>query len=184
MDNEIGRVLDAAKENASDALIIYTSDHGEMMYAHGLNKKGPAMYEEITNIPFIVLSPGVTPLNGSSDALISQVDITPTILDYFNAEIPPVISGKSLMPVIKDPDLENRDVLFMEFGRFEIDHDGYTGFQPIRSAFDGRYKLVINLLDQDELYDLDNDPGEINNLINNKDALPTGIICTTALLIG
>ena len=172
VDNEIGRVLDAAKENAGDALIIYTSDHGEMMYAHGLNKKGPAMYEEITNIPFIVRSPGVTALNGSSDALISQVDITPTILDYFNAVIPPVISGKSLMPVIKDPDLENRDVLFMEFGRFEIDHDGYTGFQPIRSAFDGRYKLVINLLDQDELYDLDNDSGEINDLINNEDTAP------------
>jgi len=57
----------------------------------------------------------------------------------------------------------------MEFGRFEIDHDGYMGFQPIRSAFDGRYKLVINLLDQDELYDLDNDPGETDNLIDNPE---------------
>lgn len=57
----------------------------------------------------------------------------------------------------------------MEFGRFEIDHDGYTGFQPIRCAFDGRYKLSINLLDSDELYDLHNDPGETHNLINSAD---------------
>ena len=167
MDDEIGRVLDAVDKNASDALVIYTSDHGEMMFAHGLNKKGPAMYEEITNIPLIVRSPGTIPANSASDALISLVDITPTILDYFNAEIPPVISGQSFMPVLKNPDRKNRDVLFMEFGRFEIDHDGYTGFQPIRSAFDGRFKLVINLLDNDEFYDLDNNPGETINLIDD-----------------
>jgi arylsulfatase A-like enzyme len=167
VDDEIGRVLDAVDKDASDALVIYTSDHGEMMFAHGLNKKGPAMYEEITNIPFIVRAPGLIPANTASDALISQVDITPTILEYFKAEIPPVISGKSLIPVLKDPKKESRDMLFMEFGRFEIDHDGYTGFQPIRSGFDGRYKLVVNLLDQDELYDLEKDPGETTNLIDN-----------------
>ena len=62
------------------------------------------------------------------------------------------------MPTLKDPAKENRDVLFMEFGRFEIDHDGYTGFQPIRTAFDGRYKLIINLLDRDEFYDRESIP--------------------------
>ena len=94
VDDEIGRVLDVVEKDAEDALVIYTSDHGEMMFAHGLNKKGPAMYEEITNIPLIVRHPGIIPANSASDALISLVDITPTILEYFDAEIPPVISGK------------------------------------------------------------------------------------------
>ena len=54
-----------------------------------------------------------------------------------------------------------------QFIGFEIDHDGYTGFQPIRSAYNGRYKLVINLLDNDEFYDLDADPGETVNRIDD-----------------
>jgi uncharacterized sulfatase len=91
------------------------------------------------------------------------------VLDYFNAEIPPIISGKSMLSLLKEPQKEKENTIFMEFGRFEIDHDGYMGFQPIRSAFNGRYKLVINLLDQDELYDLEQDPGETRNLINNAE---------------
>ena len=55
----------------------------------------------------------------------------------------------------------------MEFARYEVDHDGFGGFQPIRCAYDGRYKLVINLLTSDELYDTSSDPDEKVNLINN-----------------
>jgi uncharacterized sulfatase len=53
----------------------------------------------------------------------------------------------------------------MEFARYETDHDGFGGFQLIRAAFDGRHKLVINLLTTDELYDLRDDPHEMVNLI-------------------
>ncbi len=169
IDDEIGRVVRSADENTPEAMVIYTSDHGEMLWAHGLAKKGPAMYEEITNIPFIVRWPGGSPKNVESDIPVSHIDITPTVLDYFHAEIPPIISGKSMLPLLKEPQKKQEKTIFMEFGRFEIDHDGYMGFQPIRSAFDGKYKLVINLLDQDELYDLDKDPGETNNLIDNPE---------------
>ena len=53
----------------------------------------------------------------------------------------------------------------MEFGRYEIDHDGFGGFQPIRCVRNERYKLVINLLCTDELYDMQDDPNEMVNLI-------------------
>ncbi len=169
IDDEIGRVVRSADENSPDAMIIYTSDHGDMLFSHGLAKKGPAMYDEITNIPLIVRWPGGAPKNVESKVPVSHIEITPTVLDYFDAEIPPVISGKSMLPLLKEPQEEQEKSIFMEFGRFEIDHDGYTGFQPIRCAFDGRYKLVINLLDKDEFYDLEEDPGETKNLINNPD---------------
>jgi len=55
----------------------------------------------------------------------------------------------------------------MEFGRYETDHDGFGGYQPMRAVFDGRYKLSINLLSTDELYDLKEDPGELMNHIGD-----------------
>ena len=58
-------------------------------------------------------------------------------------------------------------MVFTEFGRYEVDHDGFGGFQPMRCCTDGRYKLSINLLSTDELYDLENDPDEIRNLIDS-----------------
>jgi uncharacterized sulfatase len=168
VDDEIGRVINAIDAHAQDAMVIYLSDHGEMLFSHQLVKKGPAMYDEIANIPLIVRWPGQTPENIEVRSPASLVDITPTILDYFGAEIPPFISGKSLLNDLKDPQNMKTRTVFMEFGRQEIDHDGYLGFQPIRACFDGRYKLVINLLDKDELYDLKEDPGEMRNLINEE----------------
>ena len=60
-------------------------------------------------------------------------------------------------------------MVFIEFGRYEVDHDLFGGFQPIRCATDGRHKLVINLLASDEFYDLENDPCEMDNLIEFRD---------------
>lgn len=57
----------------------------------------------------------------------------------------------------------------MEFGRYEVDHDGFGGYQPVRAVFDGRYKLVINLMTSDELYDLKEDIQEMNNLIYSEE---------------
>ncbi len=167
VDYEMGRVIDAIDTHAPEAMVIYLADHGEMMFSHRLVKKGPAMYDEISNIPLIVRWPGQAPKNVASDAPISLIDITPTLLDYFGSEIPPFISGKSLLEDLKMPQDRKEEIIFMEFGRQEIDHDGYLGFQPIRACLDGRYKLVINLMDKDELYDLRNDPGEMRNLIND-----------------
>lgn len=55
----------------------------------------------------------------------------------------------------------------MEWGRYEVDHDGFGGYQPIRCICDGRYKLSIHLMTSDELYDLQSDPGEMHNLIDS-----------------
>lgn len=68
---------------------------------------------------------------------------------------------------MRDPHQRTNDFVFLEFNRFEIDHDGFGAFAPIRCAFDGRYKLVINQLDTDELYDLSADPLELQNRIND-----------------
>lgn len=164
-DKEIGRVLESIKENVGQACIIYTSDHGAGLGAHGLGDKGPAMYEEITNIPFMIQWPGKVEASAVNTHPVSHIDVVPTILDVFGLELPGSLEGISLLPTVMDKATKVKDYSFMEFGRYEVDHDGFGGFQPIRAATDGRYKLSVNLLTSDELYDTQEDPGEMTNLL-------------------
>lgn len=162
-DYEIGRVLDAIDTYAQDAVVIYTSDHGEMLYAHSLTAKGPAMYEEITHIPMLIRGFGA---NRVSSDPVSHINIAPTVFDIFGVPQTKMFEGKSILPQITTGQRVNEHI-FMEFGRYEVDHDGFGGYQPVRAVFDGRYKLVINLMTTDELYDLETDPQEMKNLIND-----------------
>lgn len=167
VDHEIGRVLEAIDRCAPSALVIYTADHGDFLGSHSLSNKGPAMYDEIARVPFLARWPGVTPAGASCAHPISHIDLTPTILAAFELPQPRWLEGQSMLETFRDPEVRTNDVIFMEFGRYEIDHDGFGGFQPIRAAFDGRYKLVINLLASDELYDLEADPQEMVNRIHD-----------------
>lgn len=164
VDQEIGRVTAAIRREAPDALILYTSDHGDFLLGHSLYAKGPAAYEEITHIPLLMSGPGLPP--GRIDpAPVSHIDLPPTIFDLMGLPIPPVFSGRSLLPRLAGQAVPDSEPVFIEFGRYEVDHDGFGGFQPLRAAFDGRYKLVLNLLATDELYDLETDPDEMDNRI-------------------
>lgn len=163
VDHCIGRVLDAIDEKLDNPLIIYTADHGDMMNAHGLMAKGPCMYQEIVNVPYIIK--GGPFVNRTVDIPVSHVDLLPTIMEFLGLKIPRMLEGESLYKLKGDHG--PRDV-FMQFHRFENAVDGYLGLQLIRSIFDGRYKLNINLFSIDELYDLQEDPYEMKNLINDE----------------
>lgn len=167
IDHEIGRIISKINKLCPDALVIYTSDHGDFLNAHSLKAKGPCVYDDVSRIPFIVRWPGNTPKGIVSDNPISLISVTPTIMEAAGIKIPDVIEGKSILRIIENPNLKQEEPVFMEFGRFEVDHDGFGAFQPLRAIFDGKYKLSINLMSTDELYDIENDPYEINNLIND-----------------
>jgi uncharacterized sulfatase len=177
VDAEIGRVLEAIDRCAPDALVLYTSDHGEMLGAHGLGGKGPAMYDEIARVPLLVRWPGQVPAGQVCHHPVSHISVVPTLLAAANLPPPKALEGPSMLDTCRDPDRRCTDAVFLEFGRYEIDHDGFGGFQPVRAAFDGRFKLVINLLTTDELYDLERDPGEMVNLI----AAPENVAVRNAL---
>jgi uncharacterized sulfatase len=169
VDHEIGRLLAAAEASSPGALLIYTSDHGDLFGGHQLQGKGPAMYEEITHIPLLARWPGHIAPGTTCPAAVSHISLTPTFLDFFGVPLHPVLEGGSLLPALRDPVRTPAGPVFMEFGRFEVDHDGFGGFEPIRAACDGRYKLVVNLLDTDEFYDLAEDPHEMRNRIDDPD---------------
>lgn len=166
-DSQVGRVLAAIEGNTPGALTIYTSDHGDMFGGHRLHGKGPCVYEEITRVPFIVRWAGQTPAHTVSAGPVSHIDLAPTLLDYFGLPTPDLLQGRSLIPQFRQPKHRTNEEVFIEFNRFEIDHDGFGAFAPLRGVFDGRYKLAINLLETDELYDLSDDPLELRNRIND-----------------
>ena len=171
VDHEIGRLIDAVHELAPDnTVIVFTSDHGDMLGAHQLTGKGPAMYEEITHIPLIVEMPGQAMAGVRKGTLVSHIDLLPTMLELAELEVPPIMEGESLVPLLEGGEEPERSVV-VEFHRYEIEHDSWGGFQPIRAIVGEGCKLVVNLLHSDELYDLERDPGEVVNRIDDPDSI-------------
>ena len=167
VDDLLGELIEDIDRSSPDALILFTSDHGDMGTNHRLKGKGAVMYDENVRIPFLVRWTGLEERGIVSDQPVSHINITPTILEFFDAPSSSYIEGKSILPTLANPRIRGNDYVFMEFNRFQITRDTFGGFQPIRAITDGRYKLIINLLDSDEFYDLRDDPGEMNNIIQS-----------------
>ena len=72
-------------------------------------------------------------------------------MEYMDLPIPRLLEGKSILPMLENPDIDINHEVFVEFTRYEVDHDGFGGFRPMRSVFDGRYKLSVHLLDQTDI---------------------------------
>ena len=167
IDYEIGRLIDAIDQKGADnTYVIATSDHGDQMGSHGLLSKGAMMYEESAGIPFMVRGPQV-PAATRSQAPVSLLDLLPTFVDLAGEAVPPICHGTSLVESFHDAQHHVQDHVHIQFNRFGIYHDGYAAFYPIRCVTNERYKLAVNLFDIDELYDLQEDPHECHNLIDD-----------------
>ena len=170
VDSEIGRVLDTIdKLCAENTIVIFTSDHGEMLGSHGIRGKGPAMYNEITRVPYIIRDPFIKDQGVVNRTPVSHIDLLPTMLDMADIPVPDIMDGKSLRSLMEQGNEDTDRSIMLEFQRHSLCHDSYGGFVPIRCLVKGKWKLVINLLDSDELYNLEEDPSELNNLISSND---------------
>ena len=160
MDKYIGQILDKldALGLTEETIIIFTTDHGHYMGQHGLYAKGPYMYEDAIKVPYIVSCPGTVTSNHVSEAMQSLVDIPTTILDYCGVEIPYAMTGKNQRNVWEGKEESVRDHIICEHH-----HERHT--VNLRAYVNERYKLVIQQNEMyGQLYDLENDPGEIKNL--------------------
>lgn len=168
MDANIGRILDKldALHLQNDTLVIFTSDNGFSCGHHGFWGKGNAtfplnMYEESVKVPFIVRYPGHIAEGSICDALISAYDFMPTILDYlgFQALDSMKRPGVSFAPVLRGESFSQHDevVVLDEYG-------------PNRMIRGKRFKYIARYpYGPNELYDLQNDPREMNNLLKEGD---------------
>ncbi len=125
------------------------------------------MFEEICNVPFIVRLPQCLSQSSSrtSNAVVSHLDIIPTMLDFAGIECPVSLHGTSIRPLLEEAAESVRETAMISFTRFAVNHDDWGEFYPIRALTDGRYKLAINFFETDEFYDLEKDPHETHNAI-------------------
>jgi len=158
IDDEIGRVVAAARSHFGDDLIIvFTADHGEMLGNHGLWGKHNCAYEEVMRIPFVVHMPGAFG-SAESDAIVSQLDIMPTFLNLAGVELPGRLDGRDLRTVLNDGGPE---YAFTESRHFAAVTDGSQKYIHL-----SRPDLAGS-----ELYDLTGDPHEFTNRANDPSAV-------------
>ena len=162
IDRNVGRVLDYLSENGLDknTLVVYTSDQGFYMGEHGWFDKR-FMYEESFRTPLLMRYPNGA--NGEVLELVQNIDYAPTFLDVAGVEIPQDIQGLSLLPLLKgEKQLKGRDALYYHFFEYPAEHmvKKHNGVRT------DRYKLIHFYDDIDvwELYDLEKDPNEMNNI--------------------
>ena len=165
IDDVLGRILETLEETGQRerTVIIFTSDHGEMLGDHGLIQKGCRFYEGLVRVPLIFSWPGHFEQGLRSDALVGLLDKAPSLLDLAGLEISDRIQGMSLLPILKGevPPSHHRDFVRCEFYDALDQPDG-TFATMYR---DRRYKLVMyHGHAHGELYDLETDPGEFENL--------------------
>lgn len=169
VDAEIGKVLEALIEGGyeDNTVIIFTSDHGEGVAMHHWNQK-QILYDQTTRVPLIINWKGVTKKSIYPELVSNALDIPVTILDIINVEKPASMPGYSLLPIMEGKSPKARKFVVSEtmFARGG-ENLGATG-RMIRTK---KYKYCIydNGKKREQLFDMNNDPGEMNNLAFNKD---------------
>lgn len=161
-DQQIGRILDRLQELglADNTIVLLESDHGDMIGSHGLFDKG-FMYQEAFRIPLIVRWPARSKGGTTCRDLVYSMDIFPTILDVLG-QPDPTLDGKSFLPVLAGKPLSAaRDAIYLEFHGIR-----YLYSQRAIVTREG-HKYIFNAGDFDEFYDLNKDPGELTNRIND-----------------
>ena len=165
IDAQVGRMLQAleATGQLGSTIVLFTSDHGEMLGDHGIYLKGPYFYEPAVRVPLIISAPGLIESGVRAEALVELVDLAPTLLDACGLEKHPGMQGKSLWPLLTGHasfDHHRHDV-YCEFYGSNFHYDPPAHTTMVRTK---RYKLTVaHGQNKGELYDLVTDPQEIDN---------------------
>ena len=165
VDDSAGMILNAIDENGlrDNTLVIFTSDHGDTCGGHGMMDKHYILYDDNCRVPLIIRCPGGA-AGLKSDAFVSNMlDIPPTIEEICGLTPSGVgieeRHGMSLLPILKGKEQPERDDFAVSSSNGQ--QFGFYSNRTIRTA---KWRYVWNLTDVDELYNHDNDPGELNNL--------------------
>jgi arylsulfatase A-like enzyme len=166
LDESVGRVLDSLEQSglAQSTLVFYMGDNGFCLGEHGLIDKRH-MYEESMRVPLLAWCPGLIKPGTRIGEMIQNIDIAPTILTAAGFKAPSQMDGQSFLPLLTGEGAAWRDAVFYEY-YWERNFPQTPTVHGIRTD---RYKYMHyhGIWDIDELYDLENDPHEMVNLINS-----------------
>ena len=160
VDFAVGNVLAALDRLGlrDNTLVIYSADHGDMCGSHRMLDKHYVMYDDIVRVPLLLRWPGVIPPKTTPDAFVSNaLDLAATFCDAAGAPAPPAFAGTSLLPIARGDSRGERQDIFASY------HGNQFGSFSQRMLRDRRWKYVWNATAEDELYDLQSDPGELRN---------------------
>jgi uncharacterized sulfatase len=157
MDAQLGKLLDKLKELKMDknTIIVFIGDNGFLLGNHGWGK--PTLYEDDVRIPLIVSAPGHAKPGSVANQLVELVDLYPTLAELCGLPSPANLDGTSFAPLMRDTDIKGKQVVFSTMGNQRM----------VRTA---KYKYTVyNEGDaREQLFDVEEDPLEMNNLINNN----------------
>jgi len=169
VDDAIGDMLNYLDENnlAENTIVVYTSDQGFYLGEHGWFDKR-FMYEESMHMPLLVRYPKKIKAGSVNDDLVLNIDYGPTLLDIAGIKSPENMQGKSFVPILENQTKKMfRDAVYYHYFEFPYWHH----VQPHYGIRTERYKLIHYYYDMDEweLFDLEKDPNEVNNIIKNAE---------------
>jgi len=160
IDDKIGEIMEALESTRQEAIILFVSDHGDMLGERGLWFK-MSFFEGSARVPLMVSAPGMEP--GLVTAPVSNIDVCPTLCDLAGIsmdEVMPWTTGESLVPLGQGG--ARTSPVAMEYA-------AEASYAPMVSLREGRWKFNACKLDDDQLFDLETDPHELKNLANDPD---------------
>ncbi len=169
-DKAIGELIQKIEELGlmKNTVVVFTSDHGEMMGAHGLRPKSKqAAYDESVHVPFLIKTPFTDKKKGNVvNAPINTPDILPTLLSLANIKIPKSIEGEDLSRLVKSPDAEaDRAALVMNVYPFGTEYP-LNEYRGIRTK---QYSYICSPEGPEMMFDNLNDKYQMNNLVGKAE---------------
>ncbi|GMW02543.1 MAG: arylsulfatase [Candidatus Hydrogenedentota bacterium] len=173
LDRQIGELISNLKDSGhyENTVILFLADNGYHLGNHGLGNK-ITMHEESVRVPMLAHGPGVVKEGARSKALVSSLDIYPTLLDLAGIRLPDHIQGRSLTPVFANPNATVRDYVFSECTGV-----GATVGMGHRMIRGDRWKYVLTDTNEEALFDQLDDPFELKNVISD----PANVAVVTEL---
>jgi arylsulfatase A-like enzyme len=180
VDAQIGRLLECLEEYGTydDTIIVFTSDHGDMVGGHGMVWKSThAFYEEVIGVPLIIAN-APDSRSGKCDGIIGSLDLMPTMLGLTGHDIPADVQGRDFSPYMRgDVESPPKDQIFCERIPSGRDHRRFgTCKKPGSFMVRGtRWKYMLFPDGDEYLYDLKEDPQEYENLAFSNPSLATSL---------
>ena len=157
LDHFLGDLFELARDEEQRPLIVVTADHGESLGDHGEPAHGIFAYQSTIHVPLILWGPGLEA--GADNRLARHIDIVPTVLDALRLSSPEALPGRSLLGPASDDTTSYFEALSATFD---------SGWAPLRGLVEARDRLKVIDLPIPELYDLEADPDEENNLVSER----------------